>query len=211
MSFLKAARVGAALLAIGLPLPAAAQDCAVGIKPPAAGSWSEYTTKDGKMRLALLGTETRAGRNLVRMEISMSSREGPMIMQVFAPGYPYQMSGIEDFVIKAAGQPAMRMSAQMLQMMANRMPKDLIAEFCRNASMNRVGEESITVPAGTFRTIHYHDATSGNDVWVSESIPFGLVRTKLKNGEEIELTSRGTDARSQITETPQEMGMPGRQ
>jgi hypothetical protein len=210
MSFFKTAVTGAALLSLWMHSPASAQDCAVGIKPPAAGSWAEYTTADGSMRLALLGSETRAGKSLVRVEMSMTSKEGPMIMQVLVPGYPYEMSSIEDFIIKAPGQPAMRMSAQMLQMMASRMPKDQIAEFCRNAQMTRVGDESITVPAGTFRTVHYRDATSGNDVWVSEDLPFGLVKSKLARGGEIVLTGKGTDARSQITETPQEMGMPGR-
>lgn len=210
MSFLRSALVGAALLVPAFQSPVSAQDCAVGIKPPAAGSWAEYTTKDGSLRLALLGTESRGGKNLVRVEMSITSREGPMIMQVLVPGYPYDMSSIEDFVMKPGNRPAMRMNAQMLQMMTSRMPRDQIAEFCRNARLNRVGEESVTTPAGTFQTVHYRDAESGNDVWVSESIPFGLVRSKLKSGEEIVLTGRGSDAKSQITETPQEMGMPGR-
>lgn len=195
---------GAALLSLVVQ-SAAAQDCTVGIKPPAPGSWAEYSMEGGSMRLALLGNETRAGRSLVRVEISMTSREGPMIMQTLVPGYPYDGGAIEDMVIKHGDQPAMRMSAQMRQMMAPRMPKDQIAEACRNARMTRVGEESITVPAGTFKTIHYRDAASGNDVWVSETLPFGLVKTKMAQGE-IVLTGQGTDARSRITETPQEMG-----
>jgi hypothetical protein len=210
MSFLRTALLGAALLTPQLQAPVSAQDCAVGIKAPAAGSWAEYTTKDGNLRLAMLGTESRGGKNLVRVEMSITSREGPMIMQLLVPGYPYDMSSIEDFVMKPGNRPAMRMNAQMLQMMASRMPRDQVAEFCRNARLNRVGEESVTTPAGTFETVHYRDAESGNDVWVSESIPFGLVRSKLKSGEEILLTGRGSDAKSQITETPQEMGMPGR-
>ena len=210
MSIIKFAGASAALFTLVLTPPIQAQDCAVGIRPPAAGSWSEYSTEEGSMRLALLGTETRAGKNLVRVEMSMVTKDGPMIMQVLVPGYPYEMSSIEDFIVKAAGRPAMRMNAQMLQMMASRMPKDQVAEFCNNARMTRVGEESITVPAGTFRTIHYRDTASGNDVWVSESIPFGLVKTRQARGGEIVLTSQGTDARSQITEEPQEMGMPGR-
>jgi hypothetical protein len=196
---------------LGLVVQSAlAQDCTVGIKSPPPGSWAEYTTADGSMRLALLGNETRAGKSLVRVEMSMVSREGPTVMQVLVPGYPYDMATIEDFVIKPAGQPAMRMSAQMRQMMVGRMPRDQIAEACRNAQMTRVGEESVTVPAGTFKAVHYRDASSGNDVWVSESIPFGLVKTKMARGGEIVLSGQGSDAKSQITETPQEMGMPGR-
>jgi hypothetical protein len=92
----------------------------------------------------------------------------------------------------------------MMSMMRGRMPRDQIAEACKNAKMTRVGEESITVPAGTFSTVHYRDE-SGNDVWVSESVPFGMVKNKLARGGEIVLSGRGTDAKSQITETPQEM------
>lgn len=207
MSFLRIALAGAAILSLSSLAPAAAQDCAVGIKPPAAGAWAEYTSADGTMRLALLGTEARGGRNLIRVEMSMTSREGPMIMQMLVPGYPYEMNNIEDMVLKAGDRPAMRMNAQMLQMMSSRMPKDQVAEFCRNAQMNRVGEESVTVPAGTFQTIHFRDNSSGNDVWVSESIPFGLIKSKLARGGEIVLTGSGTGATSRITETPQEMNM----
>jgi hypothetical protein len=206
MSFFKTALTGAAI-SISVASPSNAQDCNVVIKAPAAGSWAEYTSADGTMRLALLGTETRAGRNLVRMEMSMTSREGPMIMQMLVPGYPYEMNTIEDLVLKAGDRPAMRMNAQMLQMMASRMPRDQVAEFCRNAQMTRVGEESITVPAGTFPTIHFRDNSSNNDVWVSESIPFGLVKAKLARGGEMVLSARGNDATSRITETPQEMNM----
>ena len=112
--------------------------------------------------------------------------------------------------MKAGNRPAMRMSPQMLQMMTSRMPKDQIAEMCRNSRMTRVGAESVTVPAGTFPTVHYRDAESGMDVWVSESLPFGMVKTKMKTGEEIVLTSQGTGAKTQITETPQEMPAMGR-
>ena len=209
MSVLKSVVAGAAFLAMSA-FPAVGQDCAVGIRPPAAGSWAEYTTKDGTMRLAMLGTERRGEKNLVRMEMSMTSREGPMIMQMLVPGYPYEMSSIEDFIMKAGNRPAMRMSPQMLQMMTSRMPKDQIAEMCRNGRMTRVGAESVTVPAGTFPTVHYRDAESSMDVWVSESLPFGMVKTRMKTGEEIVLTGQGTGAKTQITETPQEMPAMGR-
>ena len=185
-----------------------AQDCSVGVKPPESGSWAEYTMAEGAMRLALLGRETRAGKDLFRVEMTVASREGPMIMQVLVPGYPYEMSSIEDVVIKPGNGPAMRLNAQMMGMMRGRMPKDAIAEACRNNKMARVGEESVTVPAGTFRTVHYRDSGSGNEVWVSEGVPFGMVRTRLASGEEIVLKAKGAGATSQITEKPQEMGMP---
>ena len=209
MISLKNVVMTAAVLAFSVNVASPAQDCAVGIKPPAAGSWAEYTTADGTMRLAVLGHENRAGKDLIRFEMNMTTKDGPVTLQVLASGYPYEMSSVQDFVVKPAGGPAMRLSGQMLQMMQSRMPKDAIADACRNAQMKRVGEETITVPAGTFQTIHYRDETSGNDVWVSESVPFGLVKTSLARGGEIVLTGKGTGAKSQITEPPQEMTMPG--
>jgi hypothetical protein len=87
------------------------------------------------------------------------------------------------------------------------MPKDMLSEFCRNAHMTRVGEESITVPAGTFRTIHFHDTEKNSDLWVSSEVPFGLVQTKGTQGGDIVLTGRGTDAKSSITGPIQDMPM----
>jgi hypothetical protein len=95
--------------------------------------------------------------------------------------------------------------------MRSRMPKDMMAEACSSQKMTRIGEESVTVPAGTFHTIHYRNTDSGNEVWVSTSIPFGMVKNHMARGGDIVLTGMGTDAKSQITETPQEMpgmGMP---
>ncbi len=185
--------------------PVVAQDCGVNLHPPAAGSWVQYTMSEGSMRLALLGEETKGGKKMMRLEMSVASREGAMIIQMLVPGYPYDAGAVEDVIIKPANAPAMRMNAQMMGMMRSRIPRDAVADACRNRTMTRVGEESVTVPAGTFRTVHYRDAESGNDVWVSESVPFGMVKSQLKNGGEIVLTGRGNDAKSQITETPMEM------
>lgn len=209
MTYLTRITTGVAMVALVYQAPAAAQACPSDIKAPPAGSWAEYTMPDGTMRLAVLGNETRAGKSLVRMEMAMTSRQGAMIMQMLVPGYPYEMGDIQDLVMKAQGQPAMRMNEQMLGMMRSRMPKDMIAEACRSQQLTRVGEESVTVPAGTFRAIRYHDAKSNNDAWVSGSVPFGLVKTHMGQGGDMVLTGKGTDAKSQITETPQEMpGMP---
>ena len=195
---------GVMALALAWQAPAAAQACAA-LKTPAAGSWAEYQTENGNMRLALLGSEARAGKTFLRMEMSMTTKDGPAILQMLVPGYPYEMSAIEDLVMKAGNQPAMRMSAQMIGMMRSRMPKDAIAEACRSTRMTRVGEESVTVPAGTFPAVHYHDPESKNDVWVSESVPFGLIKVHPAGGADIVLTGKGTDAKSRITETPMEM------
>jgi hypothetical protein len=176
-------------------------------KAPPVGGYSEYKSDRGTMRLALVGSETRGTTTYIRMEMGMTSQEGPMVMQMLVPGYPYEMSGIAEMVMQRGHEPAMRMPQQMLSMMAGRMPKDMLSEACRNSHMTRVGEESITVPAGTFHTIHFHDADKNSDVWISTEVPFGLVQTKGTNGGDIVLTARGTDAKSSITGPIQDMPM----
>ncbi len=176
---------------------------------PAVGGWSEYKSDQGTMRLALVGAETRGGTNYIRMEMGMTSKDGPMVMQMLVPGYPYQMSGIAEMVMQRGHEPAMRMPQQMLSMMANRMPKDMLSEACGRAHMAKVGEENITVPAGTFHTIHFRDAEKNSDIWVSTDVPFGLVQTKGTQGGDIVLTGRGTDAKSSITGPIQDMPMGG--
>jgi hypothetical protein len=208
MTLLRRVALGAALATLLPHAPAVAQDCWQGHAPP-AGSWIELKSDSGTMRMALLGNETHAGVNMVRLEMAMTSSRGPVIMQFVVPGYPYQMSSIEEMVMKAGNQPAMKLSGQMLAMMSSHMPKDWLAEACQHARASVVAEENITVPAGTFHTTHYRDEAKNTDVWISKDIPFGLVKATSARSGTIVLTAKGSDAKSQITETPQEMpGMP---
>lgn len=205
MGTLRRAAAGLALLSLAGSAVASAQCPGLeGFKAPSPGSWAEYKTKDGTMRLALLGTEPKG----VRMEMAMTTREGAMVMQMVVPGYPYEMSGVSEMVMQRQGEPAMRMPTQMLAMIRDRMPKDMMAEACRNAQANRVGEETITVPAGTFPTVHFRDTQNNTDVWVNMSLPFGMVQMKGHN-QEMVLTGHGTGAKSSITGPIQDMPMGG--
>ena len=67
-----------------------------------------------------------------------------------------------------------------------------------------MGEESVTVPAGTFKTYHFHNSKYNSDSWISPSVPFAMVRATGKN-HDIALTATGAGATSSITETPQDM------
>lgn len=196
----------AALVIAASPLAAQGRACAArGAKLPAAGSWVEYRTAEGTMRLAYLAKET-AGE---RIELAMTGRRGPMVMQMVVPSYPYEMTDIKEMVMQQEGQPPMRMPEQMLGMMRGRMPNASQMTETSCARMTEVGSERITVPAGTFQTTHYRDSTGGTDVWVAANVPFGMV--KVISGERtVELMGSGTGAITRITGTPQEMpGMMG--
>ena len=64
------------------------------------------------------------------------------------------------------------------------------------------------VPAGSFKTTRMHNTKYESDTWVSPKVPFYMVKTKGKDYD-MELAAVGDGAKSSITETPQEMQMPG--
>ena len=70
------------------------------------------------------------------------------------------------------------------------------ADFTFPGGWQRVGEEQVTVQAGTFRAVHWR---KGNEhLWTSaEAGPVGVVKYE-SDAVTIELGSKGTDARSRI-------------
>jgi hypothetical protein len=188
-----------------MPLAAQGTSCAArGAKLPAAGSWAEYKTSEGNMRMAYLAKET-AGE---RLELSMTGQRGAMVMQMVVPGYPYEMTQIKEMVMQRGTEPPMRMPESMLSMMRSRMPNASQVNEASCGRMTEVGKERITVPAGTFQTTHYRDSTGGTDVWVTATIPFGAVKV-VSRDHTVELVGSGTGATTKLTGTPQDMPMGG--
>lgn len=65
-----------------------------------------------------------------------------------------------------------------------------------------VGNETITVPAGTFSCEHWSSDQGKGDVWASTKVgPMGLVKS-VENGRTMVLTKIITDAKTKITGTP---------
>jgi hypothetical protein len=67
-----------------------------------------------------------------------------------------------------------------------------------------VGEESVTVPAGTFKAARFHNDKHDSDTWMVRDQPFYLVKSVGKD-HEIALVKSGEGATSSITEEPQDM------
>ncbi|HEU5358901.1 MAG TPA: hypothetical protein VFU45_07270 [Gemmatimonadales bacterium] len=182
---------------------------------PAAGEWSEYQTARGTMKMAYLGHESGGDR----IEMQMTSDRGNMIMQVVVDGFPYDSKDIHEAVIKLGDRPAMKAPQMMLDRMGGNsaITKDMCGSF------TKVGDESVTVPAGTFKATHYKfssertingmDMKSSGDIWISADVPFGLVKEEgtasgMRGDTQtsMALTAKGSGAKSSITEKPQDMG-----
>ena len=202
------------LCALPLAAPAAqAQDVCSSITSLTVGQWAEYNVTVPEMgnqpfqvRMAIIGEEPKEGTPHYWYEMKMAAPQGNMIIQALVPGWPYEPAQIAGMVMKSGDQPAMRMSDQMIGMMASqaqKSPGERVIEDCENAE--QMGTESITVPAGTFDALHIRSTADGKtDVWVSADVPFGMIRMESAEGQ-MELTGHGGGATSSITETPRGM------
>ena len=197
-------------LAVGAaPVRAQEGSCGAQWKTPPVGSWSEWQTATSTTRIALVGTEKVADTTLYDIELS-SGNQGTM--QLLVPGYPWNVDQVHQMIMQRPGQPPMKMSGQMLAMMKSQMPAKQggMADLARRcAAMTVVGVETITVPAGTFKTTHLKDK-GGEEVWASGDVPFAVVKHTGPSGATV-LAATGKDAKSAITGTPVEMqpGMMG--
>ena len=210
--------ISAGLLAalVAAPTAARAQEACGGfVKAPAVGGWSEYLvrvpgTSDMAVRLAVTGADTRRERKLLWFETRVNGGAGTMVSRLLVPGYPYATSDVEDAVLKGVNGQVVQLGPDLLLRARDQeLPRlhKSIAEGCATAQL--VGNEQVTVRAGTFRTRHYRSAQAGADFWVASEAPFGLVKmTNTLDNSTMELVGRGTDATSSITGTPRVLNGP---
>jgi len=203
-----------AVLCLAAPAAQAQNPCAQYVKFPAAGRWAEYRAVFNKkdpsaFRYAVVGVERREGTEYTWFEWKMSgaSPDQSFVYQMLLPQSPLQMGQIQEVVMKQGSRPAMKISGMMMSMIRGQMEKSsLFKDLCKDVTL--VGSESVTVPAGTFKALHYRSEKNRTDSWVSPDLPFAMVKSVGEN-HEIRLTGQGDGAESSITETPQEMPGPG--
>ena len=178
------------------------------VRSVSVGLWVEYEIsgamaagQSGRIRQAVVGTEVVNGTDHYWMETAMETPMGDATMQMLIPAWPFEPSDIQRMVMKMGDQPPMQMPEQAMQMMRSQMPENpatQAVEQCGDAEI--IGWEDITVPAGNFRALHIRPTTqepgTQTDVWVSQDVPFGLVKVSMTGDEggEIVLAGHGTDA-----------------
>lgn len=202
------------LLAVSAPAAQAQNDCLADIEMPDVGQWAEYTGTMKKdpytLRYAVVGAEERDGKTMKWLELKMTGpkKDKNMIYQVLTPGNPAELGAAEEVVFKSGDKQAMRMGGMMLKMIRGQLEKNsVLGNLCEGISP--AGEESVTVPAGTFNALKYHDSKHNSDTWVVMDRPFVMVKSVGKDFD-LSLAASGDGATSSITETPAEMpGMGG--
>jgi hypothetical protein len=186
------------------PAAGQGQECLAGMKMPDVGQWAEYQGIMNKkdpytMRYAVVGAEDREGKSLKWLELKMvgDTKDKNMVYQMLTPGTPAEMDQVQEVIFKPGDRPAMKMNAMMMKMIRGQLSKNsVLGNLCEGVSV--AGEESVTVPAGTFKALRYHNSKYDSDTWVVPDQPFFMVKAKGKDFE-LSLASSGDGAKSSIT------------
>jgi hypothetical protein len=154
----------------------------------------------------VVGKENVEGAEGYWLEMRLEGgREGGVVMKhlmVMRAGQPE----IKRMIMQTAGQPPMEMPMGMMGGMMRR--GQPAAE--EKGMGEKIGTETVTVPAGTFTCDHYRTETDKTtaDVWVSPKVsPYGLVKMTSADMTMV-LTKVLANETSQIKGEPQKLEMP---
>jgi hypothetical protein len=148
-----------------------------------AGAEYEMTSKDSKkqrLEIAITGGEQVEGKTAYWMEYSMLDQKpepGNVKMLVTLNGD----QSVASRMVMRMGSEVVEMNMNLPMMKGqNSSPTDV------RQSAERVGSESITVPAGTFVCEHWRSKDGSGDYWISDKVrPMGLVKSVGKDGSMI--------------------------
>jgi len=175
-----------------------------------AGAQYEITPKKGaksQWAYVVVGKETVQDAEGHWLETRREGGRAGFIMKTLVlmrEGKPQ----LKRMIMQTAGQPPMEMP--MEGMMGGMMKKAQDSELGETSLGEKVGTESVTVPAGTYLCDHYRRQVGKNpvDVWISTKVsPYGLVKMSSEDMT-IELAKMLESEKSQIKGEPQKLEFP---
>jgi len=206
--------VSAILLSTVVPAGAQAQDACADLpkffaKPPKIGEWAEFTWQEkGKeesqpIRMAVIKEEQRQGKKMYWLQMTVNGTDPSKrtIIQRLTPWDHSSLAGenTAEVIMKMGNQPAMKVGPEHAKGAGGTDWR----EACKDSKY--VGEESVTVPAGTYKARHY-TGSHGENTWASLDAPvWHMVKMTTKEGNTMVLSSTGMGAKSDITEQPMDM------
>ncbi len=180
---------------------------------PVVGSGAQYqvTTKDGNMSFtyAVVGQEQVDGENAYWLEIRSEGGKlkGEMVMkELTVMNGPHPK--IKKMIMQAPGRPPMEMPESMIAMMGGMTQRAEQEQKSKGDMGEKIGTESITVPAGTFECDHYRKQENGKtiDYWISMKVPpYSLVKMDGPNTSmvlEKVLTDETTHIKGELQKMP---------
>jgi hypothetical protein len=182
---------------------------------PVVGSGAAYqfTGKKEKANFAyaVVGQEQVDGAEGYWLEIRIDNQKmkGQMVMKELMVMNGSQPE-IKRLITQPPGRPPMEMPSSMLGMMKKHMPAATGGDEKTGGVGQKIGTESITVPAGTFECDHYQTQEEGStvDLWVSTKVsPYGVVKMVSSDATMV-LEKVLTNETSHIKGEPQKLEMP---
>lgn len=204
----------------GIPAPGKMPEMFGEYKMPEVGSYAEYKLNypaekvESIVRMSIVGKEkTAEGKELFWYEYQT---ENPItgdvaIVKMLISGNPQEEGNIKRMIIKDNKRKAMELPAEMIQMINAPMEKEKkVTE--EKGEVRKLGKEILETPAGKLECNHLQyisEKKETEDIWQSEEIPFfGLAKSATKEMS-MEIQKFDKDAKSAITEEPEELRIPG--
>ncbi len=175
-----------------------------GVWNPVVGAGAVYENTDKKQEkhafeISIVGKESVNGKDAYWMEFGAEGvKSGGMVYAKML--ITEQQGGMitERMIVQVPGQPQ---PLDMTMQVSSRMNREQqAADF--HSKAERVGSETISVPAGTFSCEHWRMKDGSGDIWFNAKVvPWGLVKFAGKDSTMI-LTKTITDAKDHITGKP---------
>lgn len=183
---------------------------------PVVGSGAEYQFtgkgEDADFSYAVVGQEQVDGANGYWLEIRIANAKkmkGETVMKELMVMNGNQPD-IKRLIMQPPGRPPMEMPESMIGMIRKHTPAAAGGNEKTGGPGEKIGTETITVPAGTFECDHYRTQEEGSpvDLWVSSKVsPYGVVKM-VRNDATMVLQKVLTNETSHITGEPQKLQMP---
>lgn len=175
-----------------------------GVWNPVVGTGAAYEITDNQQKkntleITVVGKESVNGKDAYWMETGVQdpkSHNTIYMKMLIAQDQGNVVT--ERFIMQVPGQPnPMEMSMKLAMGGAQGAQSSDIRDRAE-----RVGSETITVPAGTFVCEHYRVKDGSGDVWFTPKVsPWGLIKFVGKDSSMV-LLKQITDAKDHITGTP---------
>lgn len=171
------------------------------------GQWARYAADAAFMRekveirYAIVGTE--ADHYWMEFEAAMPTGTGATIIKILIPGWPFAVESIKKAQMQLPVVQAMDPIPPMEMPPAN-IQKDNLSGPLRMACEEREDgvQDTVTVPAGTFSALRIPLKVMDDEIWISSSVPFGVIKIADAEGNGLELIDFGNDAESAILDKP---------
>jgi hypothetical protein len=180
-----------------------------GIWAPVVGSGGAYQMESrgqGKQEIeyAVVGSETVEGKTGHWLEfVVKEGGEVSVIKQLYVVANKELV--IKRMIVQSGDEDPMEFPLRMMQMGGQQQPP---AKTDVREEAERVGVESIAVPAGTFSCEHWRAKDGTGDFWFSDKVvPFGIVKATTKDGS-MTLLRVLTNAKTKIRGTPKKIEFP---